>query len=120
MPKKRRLTGSLLRAVKVSTRLHGTFFSLAIGDLPETGPARFTCVVSKKIAPRAASRNATKRRFREAARQYEGDLRDRALIFYAKKPAAGASYEEIRRDVTSLLDQVQSGGNTVRKVQSAA
>ena len=53
---------------KERARLHGALFFLSAFELPKGQEARFTCVISKKIAPSAVQRNTVRRRCREAAR----------------------------------------------------
>ena len=67
------------------------------------GP-KCACVVSKKVSPKAVERNLIKRRCREAARALILKRNEAlALVFYAKREARGAAFENIRKDTASLL-----------------
>ena len=94
-------------------RFHGDFFSLSAAPLPENGSARFTCVVPKRVAHTAVSRNLIKRRCREAVRgasvQSVGHLL--FLRFQAKPDAVRATFADMERDIRALIaklaDKVQ-------------
>lgn len=103
MPRKNSLSHEEIARLPRGRRIAGRFFSLSIAPLP-SGPAKISCVVSKKVSLKAVERNVVKRRCREAART---DLKTieqpLALIFHAKKGAAQASFAEIRQDIEKLL-----------------
>lgn len=87
-------------------RVHGTHFALAVSPLPEgTGP-KFTCVVSKKTASKAADRNRIKRHCREAMRSVlRGRTEHRAYVLHAKAEARSASGTEITVDIERLMEK---------------
>jgi ribonuclease P protein component len=102
MPRNHRLTGQALKELK-GVRLHGTFFSLLAAPISGTH-SQCACVVSKKIAPHAAKRNLIKRRCRSALSKVIPLMHEsRALVFYAKKPAQGASFSDIEVDIKALV-----------------
>jgi len=89
-------------------RLHGALFSLTAAPLPSgQRTSRWTCVVSKKVASKAVERNRIKRRCREAARAHVRDVpAPLALLFRAKKEAAGATFADVGRDVHALVEKL--------------
>lgn len=101
MPKNQRLTGPQIRSLRSPRKVHGTLFSISISPLTGETP-RFACVVSKKTAPKAVTRNLIKRRCREALRAY-GALPVAAYVLTAKKAAVEATYAEIERDIAAAL-----------------
>jgi len=61
-------------------------------------------VVPKKISARAVDRNRIERRCRESLRKHMPLIRKPlALVFHGKREALAASFEEIRRDIETLL-----------------
>src|SRR3989338_1166324 len=114
MPRKRSLarTDFLRHAGAGARRFHGALFSLSVSALPSgaRGP-KCACVVSKKVSPKAVERNLIKRRCREAVRTLILKRNEApapqsaglALVFYAKREARGAAFEDIRKDTVSLL-----------------
>lgn len=109
MPRKRSLarTDFLRLAGARARRFHGALFSLSVSGLPSgvRGP-KYACVVSKKVSPKAVERNLLKRWCREAVRTLVLQrVEPLALIFYAKREARGATFADIRKDTTSLLER---------------
>jgi len=106
MSKHDRLTRADFRRVgQGGRRIHGAYFSLLVSRLPEgrRGP-RFTCVVSKKVSPKATRRNLIKRRCREIIRPLLREVvSGRALVFYAKSGAVSATFGDIERDLKALV-----------------
>jgi len=90
-------------------REHGKFFALVKGaPVAHMDVLRIACVVSTKTAKRAVERNLIKRRCKAAAREaVAGGAEKNSYIFYAKPAARMASYEEIKKDITSLLSGEQ-------------
>ena len=107
MPKKNRLTGAEIRSVRSPRRLHGDLFSVTLSP-SSSGGARFAFVVSKKVAVRATDRNLIKRRCRAIVQSEIQGARPGAYIFYAKKPTAQATYQELERDLKALLKALHS------------
>ncbi len=107
MPKTKRLSHKELTNQKHARRLHGSLFSLSVFPLP-SGEAKFACVVSKKVAPKAHDRNLLKRRCRESARPVLARVHSSlALVVSAKRAAAHASFAMIRKDIEELLQSCQ-------------
>src|SRR3989344_2469237 len=87
-------------------RCHGRFFSLSASTMPSGGSSSLTCIVSKKVSPRAVQRNLIKRRCREAVRAHlraSTSVPPLVLVFRAKKEAAGATFADIFRDIGGLI-----------------
>ena len=92
-------------------RERGTYFALSHGSIPgpQEGCPRVACVVSKKVAARAVDRNLIKRRCRDAARRLIADIKEPlALVFYANRNAKDASYEEIEKDMSKLVQKLMA------------
>ncbi len=105
----------IMGALKGGRRFSSTYFSLSVSPLPRgiSGP-RYTCIISKKVAPKAVQRNKIKRRFRESMRSVlKGVDQPVALVFRGKKELATASFQTMRRDVIALVDKCfETGYNT--------
>ena len=83
----------------------GDFFTLSIA--PSPSGLRWGCVVSKKVAAKAAARNTLKRRVRAIlAPQLKKGAPPLALVFQAKRAAAGASFAELKRDLSALVARI--------------
>lgn len=105
MPGKYRLTRDDFARLRVTRRIGGEYFLLAVAGSAKRH-AQFACVVSKKVAARANVRNAIKRRCREIARAHLARVQKPvALIFYAKRSAALAPFSAIKRDIEQLLSR---------------
>lgn len=102
MPAAHRLTVADLRAFRPARRIHGAYFSLAVAPAPAVKAA---FVVSKKIAPRAVTRNLVKRRSRASLSPLIARLAPAHYVFYAKKEAVAASFSEIKNDIGKLADR---------------
>jgi len=87
-------------AARRPRRAAGRFTSLS---LYAGGPLRYTCVVSKKTAAKAAERNRLKRRCREAARLALADVPEGAFVFRPLRPALRAPFAELAQDVRALV-----------------
>ena len=62
------------------------------------------CVVSKKVAARAVDRNYIQRRCRETVRPRLVHIdQPLALVFYAKRGVATASFADVKKDIEELL-----------------
>lgn len=103
MPRSVSLTSAAFARFRPTKRIQGRFFTLLVGPVTES-PAKYACVISKKVAARATVRNTVKRRCREAIRgQHKSVTTPRTLVFYAKSSAPAASFADIQRDVKELL-----------------
>ena len=108
MPRRYSLThADFIRAERARFRRErGMLFMLSFGTLPGQKPTELkaACVVSKKTAPHAVGRNLIKRRWRNAMRQcVSAAPAPSVLIFYAMRPAQGASYADVKNDVARLV-----------------
>ena len=106
MPKKNRLTGAEIRSVRSPRRLHGGFFSVSI-SASRTGNAQFACVVSKKVAMKAVTRNLIRRRCRAVLEKSARSTPPGVYMFLAKKDAAKATYSELAHDIETLLRNIR-------------
>lgn len=84
-------------------------FTLKILPAKDVGaPARFSVVVSAKVAKQAVVRNKIKRRVYGAIRASGGLLQQGTTsIFYIKKGATGASYAQVAGEVARLVSAAQ-------------
>lgn len=108
VPKTYLLSGAEIRSFRAASRLHGIFFSAAVASQPGDAHARIALVVSKKVSPKAAARNALKRRAREVLRGALPSLPPVRIIFTAKSRAAEAGLPEVRADIAKLLEAVRA------------
>lgn len=102
MPKKHRLSGAAIRAIRSPRRVHGELFSLSI-SAGTTESARASCVVSKKVAMKAVARNTVKRHWRAVCAKDMPTLPTGTYVFYAKRGAAEASFAALEKDIRALL-----------------
>ena len=108
MRRKNSLTSVEFMTFKATRRINGRFFTLLIGPA-FADRLKYACVVSKKVARKAVSRNLIKRRCREAIRgEHTEGAKPRSLVFYAKSSATEASFADVREDVKSLLSSAKS------------
>ncbi len=107
MPKKHRLSGAQIRRLKPEKRLISSLFSLSVTKV-EGETAQTACVVSKKVSPKAVVRNTVKRRMR-AVLAGSPLPHNSSLILTAKKPAADASFAEVRADIEALITKLRGG-----------
>jgi len=107
MSKKDRLTTADFRKLRPGRRFHGALVTLSVASL-EKGPARYSCVVSKKVSPLATTRNRIKRRLRNAVVAAGIPRQPLALVFTAKKSSVDAAYRDIIADVSSVLRNIRS------------
>lgn len=87
-------------------RVHGEYFSLSYGDLSGRPFPGAACVVSAKAASRAVDRNKIKRRCRAVLSQYIQKHPRPTVVLHAKKGAAKASFEDLKKDVENLLSKI--------------
>lgn len=76
------------------------YFSLGIGS---GAGVKAAIVVSKKVSARAVDRNRVKRRARAILSGALAPLPPASYVFYAKKDAVGASFDEVKRDIMKML-----------------
>jgi ribonuclease P protein component len=89
-----------LRPVKT---VSGRFFTLQ--RLSSLGnETRFSCSISKKIAPRAVDRNRARRRVRAAFRLIG---RSGLFVIQIKKPALLAHYTELTEELRALSERLK-------------
>ena len=109
MPKKHRLTHAELEELQGASgkRLQGRLFSLRAIPFPGTSP-RIAIVVSKKANAKAVVRNKIRRRCRSVIASLLPSIpAGFALIVAARREAAGASFEEVRTDLTALVGKLR-------------
>lgn len=102
------LTSADFRLFKQEKRFHGDFFTLAVGSILGNQRTQWACVVSKKVSPRATTRNIVKRRCRALLQRATLPKDSRALVFFAKPTASRASFTEISQDIEFLLSRALS------------
>lgn len=106
MPHRRSLSSAdfaALQAVRLSV-LQGTYVTVAFTDLPTLPFAKASCVVSKKVSPKAVVRNKVQRRLRDITRPFVLSAGvPRAVVIRAKKQAAEADMAALRADLEPLL-----------------
>jgi len=71
--------------------------------LREDVPARFGLAVSRKVDPRAVTRNRIKRALREQFRRHRLALAPGSYVVVARGPAAGADGSTLRTALSGLL-----------------
>ena len=93
-------------------RRNGAIFSLTVAVSPTGSVPKVSCVVSKKVSPHAVDRNRIKRRCRAAIAPLLQTIRAPIIcVFFARREAVTASYEDIQRDVCMLAEQAFSRYN---------
>jgi len=102
MPALHRLTRQLFPRT-VRRRVSGTYLSIAMAPMNGLTEPKFTCVVSKKVSPKAVERNRLKRRCREAFRPLLRDLPPVAFIIYPKRVALDVPFAELSREMATLV-----------------
>ena len=101
--KERRLKKSrdIIRVFKRGERRETPFFSLLLRR-NSLGYDRMAVVVNKKFG-KAVERNRIRRRLKEIFRLYRKDV-GYDMVFYVKKEAKGASFEELKRAFLSSVE----------------
>lgn len=85
----------------------GKFFRAVYLRVPQE-PSRYSFVVSKKIAKTSPMRNRIKRRGRSViGKEVETLPRGTMVLFFAKAGVAGASYQDIKNDLSSLSESIR-------------
>lgn len=85
--------------------LHGKAFSLSYSlNSASSDLARFSCIVSKKVAKTAVLRNKLKRRMYANATSFEPKLvKGVVCFFYLKKEATSCTYKELGLEMEELF-----------------
>lgn len=109
MPHRRSLSHrdfAALQTVRLSV-LHGTYITVAFADIHGFPCAKASCVVSKKVSPRAVVRNTVQRRLRDIVRPFVlSSVASRTVVVRAKKQAAEADMAALRADLEPILAKV--------------
>ncbi|HWO07721.1 MAG TPA: ribonuclease P protein component [Candidatus Paceibacterota bacterium] len=109
MPKHNHLSRTDFKQMRGFKRLHGRLFSLAFGMIPGRDTQGAACVVSKKVASKAARRNSVKRRCRAVLSAVLKKMPvPFTVVCVAKQGAAAASFTEIRSDIEGLVARAVS------------
>jgi ribonuclease P protein component len=107
MPSRYRLSRTDFTKMHGFKRLHGSFFSLSFGTIPERSSPGVACVVSSKIAAKAVDRNRIKRRCRAILAESVEQLRSPlVIVVIAKKGAAKAPFLETSKDLRDLIARI--------------
>lgn len=108
MPQKYRLSRADFKRMRAFKRLHGTFFSLSFGTIPDRATPGGAVVVSAKAASRAVERNLIKRRCRVVLLAIlRASKTPIILVWHAKRPTSKASSREIQDEMTALSRKAQ-------------
>jgi ribonuclease P protein component len=100
LPKRQRLTRSGFKEALIGGSIvHTPHFSARVNKVNKTEKPRYSCVVSKKVAPLATDRNLIRRRVMDAAR---GGAK--SAIFYAKKDAGKISFQELKSEIGKIIN----------------
>jgi len=89
-------------------RIVGELLLLSVSPSVGSVEPKFTCVVSKKISPRATDRNTLKRRCREIFRPLLLRKQSMVIIVYPKKSALKAPYAELACEAEHLLGKINA------------
>lgn len=106
MPTKFRLTRAdfKLFSSQNTRRIRGVYFTLSIFPLPANTPPKAACIVSKKVARKAAERNLIKRRYRAILQTLIPQVKQPlALAFYTNSSSSKAAFEQLSTDITTTL-----------------
>lgn len=101
LPRARRLRrhNDFLRTERVGTRAHGAFVTL----VARPGRGRLGFTVSKKVSPKATTRNLVKRRLREVLRTAPDAWAALDLVVIARPEAVGRTLAELKEDVARAI-----------------
>lgn len=94
------------RSIRGGRRLSSASLALFVRD-NEVGRLRVGFAVSRRLG-NAVVRNRVKRRLRELVRSVDGDgLSGQDVVIVARPPAADASYEALRKELSDLWMRVR-------------
>lgn len=100
-----RLKKDISFVLKMGRVINDRFFSLKYADSKKKS-FRFTVVVSSKISKKAVQRNKIRRQVKEIVRGYQANILPVDFLIFAKKNIIGAKYEEIKKEVIFLLNNL--------------
>lgn len=107
MPKKSRLSRKEFPRIRGLSREHGIFFVASSAQSP-AGRPKVAVVVPKKAAAKASVRNLIKRRTRAALAPLAQDMPPVILMLHAKREAAAAEYEDLKKDIGAIMKKVRA------------
>lgn len=97
----------IVALVRAGQSVFGPYFSFKYKFLPKTS-TKFGFVVSTKIDKRAVVRNKIQRRLRSLAKDNLVRIKDGyQILLLAKKPAATASYDELKKSFSECLHKAR-------------
>jgi ribonuclease P protein component len=107
LPRGKRLTRKQFPYVATKGKVfHTAFFSFRVAKLDiDAKKALFSCVISKKIATKAVTRNTLKRRIMASV---QGFLKEKpefshSVIIYPKKGAVDLQFKTLNQEISSFL-----------------
>jgi ribonuclease P protein component len=103
LSKRNRLTSKHFSGpLKRATTLHGSLLSIRVVKGQDT---KISCVISKKVAPKAVTRNLLKRRSMASVRDFLKKTPSFPYIvaLFIKKPAILATFKELDTEIKALL-----------------
>ena len=105
LPKSQKISRSLFKnTFNKKKNIASTFFSLGFCKESKLAPARFSFVVSKKIASRAVKRNVLKRRGYSFLQKNKKNINPSfVVIFFLKKGVEKLSMAEFHKEIFLLL-----------------
>ncbi len=90
--------------MKSGTSVHTSHLSLRSLTLDKSNPSRFSCVVPKKIASKATSRNALRRTLYRALRLHLAEVKPGIIgIIFAKSGAGEIDIQECAGEIDTLI-----------------
>jgi len=109
LSKKQRINRKDFTKVSVRSKAtHSLFLTLRCNKKSNDYVARFSVVVSKKVAARSTERNRIRRRIYSILRNLSGSIRKGSnCIFYCKKGIQGRTYNEFEQEILFLLKKAR-------------
>ena len=105
LPKNRRIPRALWPALKKKRPQVSRSNTLTLRVVPNGDGARFSFVVSTKVAGKATRRNILRRRGYHIVRDILADVKPWAYIFFFMKGASKRSFSELKSEIESLMLQ---------------